>query len=108
MLRLTMTEPVDVRLVCMVNGTPRDPASYRRADRVQRADLALSCQKKPVPTVLRTMPDDRIHEPQELDGHCDRAKYLELRILQVYPGENITDPATGKRSSPPISSPSRR
>jgi len=99
-LRLDLTEPEDVRLICIVNGTPRDPASYRRADRVQRADVALSCQEKPVPTVVRTMPDDRIHEPQELDGQCDRATYLELRVRQVYPGENITDPATGRREPP--------
>jgi hypothetical protein len=99
-LRLDVEDPVDVRLVCVVNGTPRDPASYRRADRIQRADLALSCREKPVVTVLRTMPDDRIHEPQELAGNCDGATYLELRVRQIYPGENITDPATGRREPP--------
>ncbi len=46
------------------------------------------------------MPDDRIHEPPELDGHCDRATYLEIWVRQVYPGENITAPATGQRESP--------
>lgn len=99
-LRLEIDDPVDVRLVCVVNGTPRDPASYRRADRIQRADVAMSCREEPVTTALRTMPDDRIHEPQELEGHCNGVTYLELRVRQVYPGENITDPATGLRVPP--------
>ena len=99
-LRLEIKDPIDVRLVCVVNGTPRDPASYRRADRIQRADVAMSCWEEPVTTVLRTMPDDRIHEAQQLGGHCDGATYLELRVRQAYPGENITDPATGRREPP--------
>lgn len=99
-LGITFDEPQDVRLMCVVNGHPLDPVSYRRSDRVQRMDVALSCLDEPATVVLRTMPSDGIHDRQDVPVGCPGAVTLELRLRQVYTGEFITDPATGERVEP--------
>lgn len=94
-LDLTFRSPQEVRLVCVVNGTHIDADSFRHADRAQRVDVALSCDRRPSTVDLKSIGD-----PQSLDVACWHARSLALSVLTTYPGENIVDPATGKRVTP--------
>jgi hypothetical protein len=87
----------NVRLICLVNGVPLDPASYERADRVRDATYETVCDDdshRSTVVSLRSMPAGAIQEGQRLPASCRKLKGLSLSINTTYPGSTVVDPDT--------------
>ena len=90
-LEFKFKKPVDLQMICVVNGVPRDPISYLNADRVRLLRVETDAGTTPDSPLL-TLDEFDIQNGQVLTFEPGVTDSVELTIKSVYTGQNVFDP----------------
>jgi hypothetical protein len=98
-LTLTFLKPIDLRLMCAVNGVASNEWSYRRADRIRTAEvLSLRDARDEAAwhrAPLSTLPAGEAQNRQQVGFEEGKCSTLMFRITERYVGETVLDPVLG-------------
>jgi hypothetical protein len=99
-LTLTFDAPVDLQMMCAVNGVASTEWAYRRADRIRTAEVQSLSDARPETNwyraPLKTMSIDEAQNRQQVRFQAGECSKLTLRITERYDGVTVSDPLLGR------------
>lgn len=96
-LEFKFRKSVDLQMICVVNGVPRDPISYLNADRVRSLRVETDAGTTPDSPLL-SLDEFDIQNGQVLTFEPGVTDSVELTIKSIYTGQNVYDPGIGEYS----------
>lgn len=85
-------EPVDLRLVCVVNGNGGSGIGYKRADRLRTVNTVTEQSGDPVQTNLRDLPEGDVNRLQQVQIVKGRTQMVQIDIVASWPGLTVFEP----------------
>lgn len=95
-IRLEFDQSIDLALVCVVNGYQLDAMAALTADRLRTIEVRTDASDSPEVTYLQVVGGPQLQNPQTLRIKKGQTRQITLSIIDVYPGQQVSDPTTGK------------
>ena len=92
--------PIDLALVCVVNGYQVSEVGYIRANRARTIEVRTDDDEDARTIVLDSVSEAEIQNPQTVDVRKGDVTELRITIVDTYAGRSVWDPANGRNQDP--------
>ena len=95
-LSFTFEHPVDLQLICVVNGQPSSSVAYDNAGKVRSMTVTTQADNgAPRTAPLTVLPTESMQDRQSVNFAEGATRWVRLRVDSYYEGLDVFDPQRG-------------